>query len=333
VPAALPQLSGARKSWGGLDSVGAILTLLISALVPLLAMKMILAVPLLASLGVVFVVTQLVGALAPDLRNGFFAGDQVVPALVQRPIAEAKEAAAAAGLEVVVTRGDPGAKQPKDLVLAQSPAPGSQLRRGQPVRLTVSPGIFPPNVVGKTVDPGRAELLLAGWTAAPELELRAVPGASPDVVLEQRPAPDELAPDKGPVTLIVLSNSLTIGRLTRTNDGRTVAESVDGKLETGAWTAAELPSWVEASLAGPSTVGVVNLVASTTEATPATVELWAWDASGRFFPLHLFSTVVTDGATLSARLDTPPQEVVKLRIVTTEAARSIGWREIEALAE
>jgi hypothetical protein len=47
----------------------------------------------------------------------------------------------------------------------------------------------------------------------------------------------------------------------------------------------------------------------------------------------LFNTVVTDGATLSAQLEAPAREVVKLRIVTTETASPIGWREIEALAQ
>jgi hypothetical protein len=296
-------------------------------------MKLMLAVPFIASLGVIFGVTQLVGALVPDLRAGFFSGDQVVPALVNRSITEANEVAAAAGLEVVVTRGDPGAKQPQGLVVAQSPAPGMHLRRGKPLRLTVSPGIVPPSVVGKTVDQARTELLLAGWSAAPELERRAVPGANANVVLDQRPGPDELAPDKGPVTLVVPSASLTVGRLTSTSDGGTAAETVDGKLETGTWTAPELPSWVEVTLAGPSTVGVVNLVAATVQETLATVELWAWDARGHFFPLHLFTTGVTDGATLSARLDSPALEVVKLRIVTTETTSPIGWREIEALAQ
>ena len=98
---------------------------------------------------------------------------------MQQPITAAKEAAAAAGLEVVVTRGDPGAKQPKDLVVAQFPAPGAQLHRGQSVSLTVSPGILPPNVVGKTVDQARAELLLAGG----------VPRRSSSVELFQMPVP------------------------------------------------------------------------------------------------------------------------------------------------
>ena len=77
---------------------------------------------------------------------------------------------------------------------------------------------------------------------------------------------------------------------------------------------------------------MVNLVAATVQETPATVELWAWDARGRFFALHLFTMGVTDGATLSAQLDVPAHEVVKLRIVTTETTSLIAWREIEALA-
>jgi hypothetical protein len=308
------------------------LCIVLGAYAPLFAMKLMLAVPLIASLAVIFSVARLAEAIAPDLRNGFFAGGHVVPALVGRPITEANAVAAADGLEIVVARGDPGAKQPKDLVLTQSPAPGLPLRRGKPVRLTVSPGIMPPNVVGKTVDQARAELLLAGWKAAPELERRAVPGASPNVVLEQRPAPDELAPDKGSVTLLVSATSLTVGRLTSTSDGGAAAETVDGKLETAGWPAAGPPSWIEVRLASPSTVGVVNLVAATVDETSATVELWAWDARGRFFPLQLFNTIVTDGATLSAHLAAPAQEVVSLRIATTETTSSIGWREIEALA-
>jgi hypothetical protein len=182
------------------------------------------------------------------------------------------------------------------------------------------------------VDQARAELLLVGWSATPELERRAVPDARPNVVLEQRPAPDELVPDRGPITLMVPSGSLTVGRLTRTSDGGTAAATVDGKLETVAWPAGGPPSWVEVSLAGPSAVAVVNLVAVTLDDQLVTVEVWAWDVSGRFFPLHLFTTGVNDGATLSAQLDPPAQEIVKLRIVTTETTSSLGWREIEVLA-
>ena len=310
-----------------------ILALCLGGLVPLIAMKMIVAVPLLASLAVVLVAAQLASSLAPDLRDGLFAQSQAVPALVNRSLTEAKEAAEAAGLAVVVIRGDPAAKQPKDIVLAQSPGPGAHLRRGKTIRLTVSPGMTPPNVVGKTVDQARAELLLAGWSAAPELERRTVPNVGRNVVLDQRPGPDELAPDKGPVTLIVPSASLTVGRQTATNYGGAAADAVDGRSETVAWPTADPPSWVEVSLAGPSTVGVVNLVAATTRDTPVTVELWAWDSSGHFAPLYLLNALATDGATLSANLDEPAQEVVKLRIVTTATTSSIGWREIEALEQ
>jgi hypothetical protein len=188
-------------------------------------------------------------------------------------------------------------------------------------------------MVGKTVDQARAELLLAGWSAAPELERRTVPNVVPNIVLDQRPGPDELAPDKGPVTLIVPSASLTVGRQTMTNYGGTAADAVDGRSETVAWLTADPPSWIEVNLAGPTTVGVVNLVAATADETPVTVEVWAWDASGKFAPLHLFNAVVADGATLSAKLDAPAREVVKLRIVTTATTSSLGWREIEALEE
>jgi hypothetical protein len=296
-------------------------------------MKIIVAVPLLASLTIVFFAAQLADSLAPDLHDGLFSRGQVVPALVDRSITEATEAAGAAGLAIVVIRGDPAAKQPKGIVLAQSPAPGAYLQRGKPLRLTVSPGMAPPNVIGKTVDLARTELLLAGWSAAPELERRTVPNASPNLVLDQRPGPADLAPDKGPITLIIPSASLTVGRLTSTNGGRAAAEAVDGKSETVAWPPTGPPSWVEISLAGPSTVGVVNLVAATARDTPVTVELWAWDSSGHFEPLYLFNAFVTDGATLSARLDTPAQDVVKLRIATTATTSQIGWREIEALAQ
>jgi hypothetical protein len=58
-----------------------------------------------------------------------------------------------------------------------------------------------------------------------------VPDTGPNVVLNQRPGRDELAPDRGPVTLIVPLGSLTVGRLTSMSDGGTAAETVDGKLE------------------------------------------------------------------------------------------------------
>src|SRR5262249_37054976 len=188
-------------------------------------MKLILAVPLLASLAVVLVVARLAGSLLPSLPGGLFSPNRTVPSLVNRSLAEATALAQAAGLTVSITRGDPNLGQVKDTVLAQAPPAGAQLRGGDTVRLTVSPGLKPPNVVGKTLDQARADLLLAGWSAAPEPEVRTVAGALPNVVLEQRPGPDDLAPSKGTVTLVIPSASLTVGRPTLTSYGQPATES------------------------------------------------------------------------------------------------------------
>src|SRR5689334_4855331 len=102
-------------------------------------MKLILAVPLLASLAVVLFAARLAGSLMPGLPDGLFSPNRTVPSLVNRPLAEASAAAQAAGLNVTVTRGDPNVGQVKDTVLAQSPPAGAQLRGGDSVRLTVSP--------------------------------------------------------------------------------------------------------------------------------------------------------------------------------------------------
>jgi PASTA domain-containing protein len=297
----------------------------------LIAMKLLVVLPLVASVAVVFFAARVADSLAFDW-HGLLDRGPVAPSLVNRPITEANEVADNAGLTVVVSRVDASAKQPRDVVVAQSPGPGAHLRPGEPIRLTVSPGLLAPNVIGRTVDQARADLLQAGWSAAAEVETRGVAAGSPNLVLDQRPRADELVSDRAPVTLIVPLVSLTVGRPTSTSAGPAAAEAVDGKRETVAWPTGDAPCWVEVNLAGPSRVGAVNLVAATARDTPATIEVWAWDAGGRFLPLYLFTTNVTDGATLHGQLPAPAENVVKLRIATTATESPIGWREIEAIA-
>ena len=61
------------------------------------------------------------------------------------------------------------------------------------------------------------------------------------------------------------------------------------------------------------------------------VELWGWDSTNRFFPIHAFTQETADGATLSVQLPNPIPNVVRLRVATTSAPSPIGWREITVI--
>src|SRR5207247_1404314 len=114
-----------------------------------------------------------------------------------RSLGEATDLARTQGIMVVVTASQPTEDQPMDVVIGQSPGPGSWLRRGDTVKLTVSAGLRPPNVVGKSLDEARSMLVRQGWTTAPEIEQRVANGAALDSVIEQRPGPEQAMDQKG----------------------------------------------------------------------------------------------------------------------------------------
>lgn len=285
--------------------------------------------PLVFSLGVVGSLLGLYGAAAPKLFRG--PTSLPAPTLTERTLDEAIEAARLQGVAVAVADRKPTENLPKNMVIAQEPPPGSHLKRDEPVKLTLSAGLLPPSVVGKTLEQARIALIVAGWSAVPQVETRPTGGSGPNLVVDQRPKPDEAVEQKGPVTLVVGITNLAHGKTVRTSLGGLAPEAVDGQPATVAWVPGVVAGWIEIDLGGPSTVGAISLQLAQEQPGPATIELWAWDVNNRFFPIHAFTQDTADNLTLTARLAQPAANLTRLRVATTTAPSPIGWREITIL--
>ena len=282
-------------------------------------------IPLLCSLGVVALVLFAYTAGLPALAGP--APTRVAPTLANRSLTQARDVAERQGIELNVAARIPTEDLPKDQVIEQNPPPGSALAPGQAIDVTVSGGLKPPRVVGKTLDQARVDLLVAGWPVAPEVETRPA-GGPPNVVVAQKPAPDEAVDARTPVTLIVSQRDLAYNKPTRTSAGQTAAEAVDGQEATAVRLADRPPRWLEIDFGAPVTVASVALQPLVAQPGSLVVELWAWDAGGKFFPLQLITEEVADGQTLQVRLPQPAEGIVRLRVATTVAPAGFGWREI-----
>ena len=147
----------------------------------------------------VAVVAAVLGAVALLGRPNLGAS-VAVPNAVGRTIATARDAVAAQGL--LVSTDDRFADDPPGTVLAQSPAPGHDIRRGGRVTLVVSRGAAPrdiPDVVGAPLAEAQAALAEAGFAVAEQR--RYDQKVAKDVVLATKPA--GRAPRDSTVTLVV----------------------------------------------------------------------------------------------------------------------------------
>jgi hypothetical protein len=284
-------------------------------------------IPMLSSIAVVVLVFFAYTSGLPAMAGP--APSVIAPTLTNRSLDEAREIARRQGLDarVAVTRS---AEAPRDHVLEQDPPPGTRLEPGEAIDLTLSSGLKPPNVVGKTLDQARVDLVIAGWKPAAEVEVR--PGAGPpNVVVAQQPGPNETVDSRGAIQLVIAQPDLAFNKRTLTSAGQPAPEAVDGNEGTVASVGGNPPRWLEIDFGGPVTVSAVNLKPSLQQPSPVVVELWAWDASGRFFPLRLIATEARPDTTLEAKLDRPVEGVVRLRAATTVGPPDLGWRTITVL--
>jgi eukaryotic-like serine/threonine-protein kinase len=116
-----------------------------------------------------------------------------VPALVGKPVEEARAAASDLGLVARVDEvGRPDPKVPVGHVLGQDPPPGASARRQRTIRLWVSAGpriVVAPKLVGESERAAQIRLTQDGVTAASVSEIRDRDYPS-DVVIAQDPPPD-----------------------------------------------------------------------------------------------------------------------------------------------
>jgi hypothetical protein len=286
-------------------------------------------VPLLLSASVVGAAIVTYNSSIPRLFSG--AKTVVAPRVTDRSFEEAFEAGRTQGIAVELAGSRPTDDVPKGIVIAQDPRPDSRLPAGEPIRVTVSAGLRPPNLIGKTLDEARVALIVGGWGVNPQVDTRVTNGSPPNVVIEQQPDPSEAVAQKGTVKLVLAAPNLAYGMSVVKGGGGTAPEAVDGQPGTVAWITG-MPNWVEVSFNGPTHVAQVNLLLAQEKEGRSTVELWGWDASGKFFPLHLFNEETADNAVLSVKLPNPASNLVRLRVATTAAPSPIGWREITVVS-
>lgn len=284
-------------------------------------------VPLLASLAIVLAAVGAFTLVFPRIFSNFQLVD--APSVVNYDLSEAASIAAAHGLEVKVTNTQPTDDRPKDTVLSQTPAPGGRLRRGNELKLTVSAGIRPPNVIGKSLDEARATLVRSGWSI---VGVETVPDADAPAatVVGTRPGPDATVEDKKQgLTLLVSNGNLAARRpITLSAGGSPPAQMVDGDPNTAGLLGGPPPAYVEIELARASTLAAVELLVSQSLPGDTIHEIWVWTASNEFRGMHTFAGWTDDNRLLSIRFDQPVRDVRAVRIATTQGTEGQGWREI-----
>lgn len=300
-----------RQRQRGRPNSGIVMTLL-----PLLATGLLIAA---AVGGIMFFI--------PRLFEGFRQTE--VPNLIGRPMPEAIGIAESSGLTVKASESVPTDDQPKGTVLTQDPPADRRTRRGTEMKVTISAGMRPPNIVGKPVDEARVILARAGWNVIGTENRTDLPGAAGTVV-GSKPNDKELADDrKQGILLYVGTGNLAAGRTVRLEGGAGgPAEMIDGKVETAGYLPKPAPTWIEIELAQPGTVAAVELITAQDQAADTVHEVWVWTTDGQFQGMHTFAGPTTDGQTLTTRFSAPVQNVRAVRIATTAATGRAGWREI-----
>jgi eukaryotic-like serine/threonine-protein kinase len=284
-------------------------------------------VPFLASLAIVAAALMAFIVVFPRLFSNYQMID--APNVLDHDLGEASAIAAAHGLTLDLAVSQPTDDLPKDTVLAQEPAPGRRIRRGGELKVTVSAGVRPPNVIGKSFEEARQILWRAGWKLA-GVEIVSDAGAPAGTVIRSRPSSDEIAEDRRRgMTLLVTGRNLALRQPIRLDSGASgPAEMVDGDPNTVASLGGAAPRWVEIALPQPSTIAGVELVTAQDQPGLTIHEVWVWAANGDFYSVHTFLGPTEDNMNLSIRFDQPAAEVRAVRIATTQAPGVPGWREI-----
>jgi hypothetical protein len=289
-------------------------------------------IPFLATLALIAVAIGGVTVFIPRLFSGIQITD--VPPLTGHTMAEAQSIAEASGLTLKVMSSTPTDDQPKTTILSQDPAQDKRVRRGTEIHVTVSAGIKPPNVIGKSVEEARGLLVKAGWNVTDVQTKADAPGAAGTIVA-MSPGPDEPAEDRHQgITLFTGGGNLAAGRPVRLEGGQSgPVEMTDGKVDTAGYLVKGAPTWLEVDLDQPATLAGVELVTAQERPGVTIHEVWVTTADGQFRGMHTFVGPTADNQTLSVHFDAPVANVKTVRIATTQVAAGgrIGWREIRFL--
>ncbi|MET1089838.1 MAG: Stk1 family PASTA domain-containing Ser/Thr kinase [Arthrobacter sp.] len=158
--------------------------------------------------GVLWVVVLVIAALLATGAGWFFGmgpgAAAAIPAVANKTVAEAQEVLSRAGFQSI-TRDVFDDDVPSGLVVATEPPAGSEIRKFQPVSLSVSKGpqLFPlPELTGGSLDEAKNGLNAAGMALGTVTE-QFSESAAAGVVLSQDPAPGTPARHGTPVSLVV----------------------------------------------------------------------------------------------------------------------------------
>jgi len=128
-----------------------------------------------------------------------------VPDLVGQDIVAAIDPVAQQGLQLKVERREPHPTLAKDIVVAQTPAAGSMLKKGRPVRVVISLGpneMLTPKLVGEQYRKAEIMIRQAGFLPAVQSKVYSE-SVERDIVLAQAPSVG-LSLEKGsPISLLI----------------------------------------------------------------------------------------------------------------------------------
>jgi len=286
-------------------------------------------IPFLATLALIAAAIGGITIFIPRLFSGFQLTD--VPTLTGHTMSEATSIAEASGLTLKVTSSTPTDDQPKTMILSQDPQSDKRVRRGSEVRITISAGVRPPSVIGKSTEDARALLVRAGWNVA-DVQVKNDAQGAAGTVVAMKPSPEEPADDRSQgVTLFVAGGNIAAGRPVRMEDGRPgPVEMTDGKPDTAGFLTKAPPTWLEIDLDQPTTLAAVELVTAQERPGETVHEVWVTTTDGQYKGMHTFVGPTADNQTLTVRFDAPVANVKTVRIATTQASGTgrVGWRDI-----
>jgi hypothetical protein len=148
----------------------------------------------------------------------------------------------------------------------------------------------------------------------------APPTASPTLSPTATPVPTT-PPTPAPYRSHILAASST------EDDGSPTA-AVDGNPMT-AWRAAfGIPQWIEIALDDPSTVNEVMLLIAQAEAGTSRHMIQVAQVGGAFQVVGVVEREIADGDAIFVRLETPIDNVERIRIETLASPSNVGWYEV-----
>jgi eukaryotic-like serine/threonine-protein kinase len=142
-------------------------------------------------LALILLIVALVSALTA-MRFAIHGQETKIPDLIGKTPTEARRLAEGSGFDLLVERQYYSPTMPEGKILSQVPAAGMRIRRGWQLRVAVSLGpqrVEIPNVIGESERAAEINIRRRGLDVSAVSQI-VVPGAIPDQVLAQTPAPN-----------------------------------------------------------------------------------------------------------------------------------------------